>query len=151
METSKLKSYRPYLLRAFYSWLIDNLLTPYILVNTKLPGVTVPNEYITDGKIILNISPVAVNNLILGNNEICFNTKLKGIIRQIKVPIAAIIAIYASENSLCTIFESNFSSEKIAQLTKIKQPGISIDDRKIVANKKLDVPKKKRPFLRIIK
>ena len=51
MMTSK----KPYLLRAYYDWITDNQLTPYILVNAQYPGIVVPTQYVRDGKIILDI------------------------------------------------------------------------------------------------
>ena len=39
-------SNRPYFIRAMYDWIVDNDLTPYILVNAMYPGVEVPQEYV---------------------------------------------------------------------------------------------------------
>ncbi|STQ08926.1 stringent starvation protein B [Enterobacter cloacae] len=58
MEMSQLSPRRPYLLRAFYEWLLDNQLTPHLVVDVTLPGVLVPMEYARDGQIVLNIAPV---------------------------------------------------------------------------------------------
>ena len=46
---------KPYLIRAIREWAIDNGLTPQILVDTSLQEVQVPQQFITDGQIILNI------------------------------------------------------------------------------------------------
>lgn len=54
---------RPYLIRAFYEWLVDNDLTPHLVVEATLPGVRVPIEFVQDGQIILNVAPRAVGNL----------------------------------------------------------------------------------------
>ena len=45
VEMSQLTPRRPYLLRAFYEWLLDNQLTPHLVVDVTLPGVLVPMEY----------------------------------------------------------------------------------------------------------
>ena len=45
MDVSQLTPRRPYLLRAFYEWLLDNQLTPHLVVDVTLPGVLVPMEY----------------------------------------------------------------------------------------------------------
>lgn len=96
---------RPYLLRAFYEWLLDNKLTPHLVVDVALPGISVPMEFARDGQIILNIAPHAVGNLELGNDEIRFNARFGGIPRQVRVPVAAVLAIYARENGAGTMFE----------------------------------------------
>ncbi|PIJ51059.1 ClpXP protease specificity-enhancing factor [Erwinia sp. OLTSP20] len=105
MEMSQLTPRRPYLLRAFYDWLLDNQLTPHLVVDINLPGVMVPLEYARDGQIVLNIAPRAVGNLELGNDEVRFNARFGGVPRQVTVPLAAVMAIYARENGAGTMFE----------------------------------------------
>ncbi|KEA53795.1 MULTISPECIES: ClpXP protease specificity-enhancing factor [Mangrovibacter] len=105
MEMSQLSPRRPYLLRAFYDWLLDNQLTPHLVVDVTLPGVNVPMEYARDGQIVLNIAPRAVGNLELGNDEVQFNARFGGIPRTVSVPMSAVLAIYARENGAGTMFE----------------------------------------------
>ena len=105
MDLSQLTPRRSYLLRAFYEWLLDNQLTPHLVVDVTLPGVQVPMEYARDGQIVLNIAPRAVGNLELANDEVRFNARFGGIPRQVSVPLAAVLAIYARENGAGTMFE----------------------------------------------
>ncbi|MBK4785645.1 MAG: ClpXP protease specificity-enhancing factor [Pantoea sp. Pent] len=105
MEMSQLTARRPYLLRAFYEWLLDNQLTPHLVVDINLPGVQVPLEYARDGQIVLNIAPRAVGNLELANDQVRFNARFGGVPRQVSVPMAAVLAIYARENGAGTMFE----------------------------------------------
>lgn len=105
MDLSQLTPRRPYLLRAFYEWLLDNQLTPHLVVDVMLPGVHVPMEYARDGQIVLNIAPRAVGNLELSNDEVRFNARFGGVPRQVSVPLAAVLAIYARENGAGTMFE----------------------------------------------
>ncbi len=86
-------------------WLLDNQLTPHLVVDVTLPGVQVPMEYARDGQIVLNIAPRAVGNLELANDEVRFNARFGGIPRQVSVPLAAVLAIYARENGAGTMFE----------------------------------------------
>lgn len=72
MDLSQLTPRRPYLLRAFYEWLLDNQLTPHG-GGCDAHGVQVPMEYARDGQIVLNIAPRAVGNLELANDEVRFN------------------------------------------------------------------------------
>ena len=105
VEMPQLTPRRPYLLRAFYEWLLDNQLTPHLVVDVTLPGVQVPMEYARDGQIVLNIAPRAVGNLELANDEVRFNARFGGVPRQVSVPLAAVLAIYARENGAGTMFE----------------------------------------------
>ncbi|WP_421506527.1 ClpXP protease specificity-enhancing factor [Erwinia rhapontici] len=105
MEMSQLTARRPYLLRAFYEWLLDNNLTPHLVVDINLPGVMVPLEFARDGQIVLNIAPRAVGNLELGNDEVRFSARFGGVPRQVSVPLAAVLAVYARENGAGTMFE----------------------------------------------
>ncbi|MDU2937543.1 MAG: ClpXP protease specificity-enhancing factor [Enterobacteriaceae bacterium] len=105
MDLSQLTPRRPYLLRAFYEWLLDNQLTPHLVVDVTLPGVHVPMEYARDGQIVLNIAPRAVGNLELANDEVRFNARFGGVPRQVSVPLAAVLAVYARENGAGTMFE----------------------------------------------
>jgi stringent starvation protein B len=91
-------SSKPYLIRAIYKWIVDNNLTPYIAVDTSVPGVMVPKEHIQDESITLDISVTATSNLIIGNNSLEFKARFGGISRNVYIPISAIMIIYAQEN-----------------------------------------------------
>ena len=95
---------RPYLLRAIYEWLVDNNLTPYLLVNAAATGVIVPEQYIEDGKIILNVNPSAVQELLLGNEAVSFSARFNGASMDLYVPIQAVLAVYARENGRGMVF-----------------------------------------------
>jgi len=91
-------STRPYLIRALYEWIEDNSLTPHILVNAESPGVEVPKQHVQDGRIVLNVTAAAVRNLQLGNEWIEFSARFGGIARTVRIPVSAVLAIYAREN-----------------------------------------------------
>src|SRR5262245_59872885 len=91
-------SSRPYLIRAFYEWIVDNGLTPYILVNANVPDCRVPAEHIKDGKIIFNVASQIVHNLFMSNDAVEFEARFSGVPRHIYVPVAGVLAIYAKEN-----------------------------------------------------
>ncbi|MFJ5251902.1 MULTISPECIES: ClpXP protease specificity-enhancing factor [Serratia] len=111
MDMSQMTPRRPYLLRAFYDWLLDNQLTPHLVVDVTRPDVQVPMEFARDGQIVLNIAPRAVGNLELGNDEVHFNARFGGVPRQVSVPMAAVLAIYARENGAGTMFEPEAAYE----------------------------------------
>lgn len=100
-----MSSHRPYLVRALNEWILDNNCTPYILVNAFEPGVLVPQNFVKDGQIVLNISPIAVQGLLISNEGIEFNGRFGGIPTRVYVPTAAILGIYAKENGQGMIFE----------------------------------------------
>jgi len=89
---------RPYLIRAFNDWILDNGLTPYLSVNAEYEGVEVPRDFVMDGEIVLNISPTSVRNLELGQEYILFDARFSGRGYQIVIPIKSVIAIFAREN-----------------------------------------------------
>ena len=97
-------SSRPYLIRAIYEWILDNDMTPYLLVNDDHPDVVVPKEFVEDGKIVLNISHSAVQSLVLGNEDITFSARFSGKPMQVFVPIENASALYAKENGQGMIF-----------------------------------------------
>jgi len=97
-------STRPYLIRAFYDWIIDNDCTPHIVVNAGLSGVEVPEEYVEGGQIVLNISLTAVQGLRLGEEAIEFQARFGGQVRRVYAPIHSVLAIYAKENGRGMVF-----------------------------------------------
>lgn len=91
-------SKKPYLIRAYYDWIVDNNLTPYLLVNANYPDIDVPLEHVNDGRILLNISPHACRGLHLENDKILFTARFSGVATQIFIHPSAVLAIYAKEN-----------------------------------------------------
>jgi len=98
-------SLKPYLIRSIYEWIIDNDLTPHLLVDAENSQAILPQQFIEDGKIVLNIRPQAIQGLSLGNEEIQFNARFSGKPMHIVTPIAAVMAIYAKENGKGMIFD----------------------------------------------
>ena len=98
-------SLKPYLIRSIYEWIIDNDLTPHLLVDAENSHAILPQQFIEDGKIVLNIRPQAVQGLSLGNEEIHFNARFSGKPMHIVAPIVAVMAIYAKENGKGMIFD----------------------------------------------
>lgn len=97
-------SSRPYLIRALYDWVVDNGLTPYLLVDIGVEGVEAPLEYADNGKLVLNVAPRAVNSLQLGNDAIRFDARFGGVARDVLLPVRAVLAIYARENGQGMLF-----------------------------------------------
>ena len=140
-------STRPYLLRGFYEWIGDNGWTPYIVVDAFVDSVSVPQEHVDkDGKIILNISMIAVTALQLGNVAIEFEARFSGMPMQIYVPIVAIEAIYARENGRGIVFTEE---EEGAPPPSPGTPAPVAVTKKTAPTKVKNPPKK--PSLKLVK
>lgn len=100
-----MNSSRPYLLRALYEWVVDNGCTPHVIVDATLPGVVVPEQFVKDGQIVLNLSPAAVIELELADDRVSFNGRFGGRPTDVFIPMAAILGIYARENGQGMAFE----------------------------------------------
>ena len=98
-------SLKPYLIRSIYDWIIDNKLTPHLLVDATHPHAALPADYIEDDRIVLNIRPEAIQDLTLGNTKIEFSARFSGQPTHIQAPVAAVMAIYAKENGKGMVFD----------------------------------------------
>lgn len=98
-------SSRPYLIRALYDWIIDNAMTPHLLVDAEFPGCEVPRQYVDEGRIVFNVNPSAVNGLTLGNEYVMFDARFGGAPMSVTIPVMAVLAIYARENGRGMVFE----------------------------------------------
>ena len=90
-------SNRPYLLRAMHEWIVDNGMTPYLLVDAAFEGLQVPSSSVKDGRVVLNIAGRAVAHLLLGNHEVSFMARFGGVSHSVIVPMGAVLAVYAQE------------------------------------------------------
>ena len=102
--SAEMTSNRPYLLRALFEWIVDNNMTPHILVEAGAEGVDVPDQAVQKGKVILNIDNSAVRELDLGNEWLTFKARFSGNEYNVSVPIDAVLAIYAKENGQGMMF-----------------------------------------------
>lgn len=89
-------SQQPYFLRALYEWCVDSGLTPYLNVRVDT-RTRVPQGYVKDGQIVLNVGPNAVRNLHIDNAWVTFSARFGGVPHAIEVPVDNVIAIYAKE------------------------------------------------------
>lgn len=104
-------SRRPYFLRAMHEWMVDSSCTPHLVVDANERDVEAPPGYATDGKLVLNIAPAAVQGLVLGNDRITFSARFGGVARQVSVPITAVLAIYARETGQGIVFSAEDEAE----------------------------------------
>lgn len=96
---------KPYLIRAIHAWCADEGFTPYLAVQVD-ERTRVPREFVRDGQIVLNVSLDATHQLVMGNEEITFQTRFNGASFPVVVPVDAVAAIYARENGQGMAFEA---------------------------------------------
>lgn len=104
-------SSRPYLIRAIYEWLVDNAQTPYLLVDAQDESVRVPQEYVQDGRIVLNVAPSAVVGLDLGNEYVTFSARFAGTPQDVWVPVNRVLALYSRDNGQGMMFSDDEDPE----------------------------------------
>jgi len=97
-STPPMTSSKPYLVRAIYEWILDNGMTPHLVVDTQYPNAELPRELGEDGRIVFNISPNAVRELVIGNDWVRFSARFGGVARDVAVPTDAVLGILAREN-----------------------------------------------------
>jgi stringent starvation protein B len=105
---------KPYFLRAMHQWIVDSGSTPYMVVDVNIEGVEIPPGYAQDGKLVLNVSYEATSALDLGAEFVSFDARFGGVSRRIRVPMAAILAVYAHESGQGMLFDAEDSPEDAA-------------------------------------
>jgi len=149
VAVDKLTSKRPYLLRAMHEWMSDNNLTPHVVIDVETAQSGLPVEYANDGKLVINISYAATENLIIGNDSVSFDARFSGVSRHLDVPIVAVLGIYARESGQGMIF----SSESADQASAVAADEDAADGNAKQSDKDADpkASKSSRPQLKIIK
>tara|TARA_B110000093_G_scaffold46073_1_gene49231 strand:- start:718 stop:1113 length:396 start_codon:yes stop_codon:yes gene_type:complete len=84
---------------------VDNDCTPYIVVNAHYPGVEVPQDFVTDGQIVLNVAPRAVSHFEMNHEFVQLSTRFSGMPIEIYFPVGAVMGIYTQENGQGMVFE----------------------------------------------
>jgi len=130
---------RPYLLRAMHEWMIDNSLTPHIVVDAAAPGIDVPQQHVAEGKIVLNLSYTATDGLDLNCDPLFFKTRFAGVSYEIVVPVMAVLGIYAHETGQGMIF------------TEEDPPPAAGADEPEDQSESASAPAKGRPELKVVK
>jgi stringent starvation protein B len=154
-------STKPYLLRAIYEWCTDNGYTPHIAVVVDAK-TSVPMQFVKNGEIVLNISFDATSGLKMENDNIHFSARFGGVSRDIYVPVANVIAIYARENGQGMAFEVTPATPSDApveeentapSLVAIKDLKADVQENATDSEDDLPEPpkKSKKPLLKLIK
>lgn len=91
-------SQKPYMIRALYEWCTDNEFTPYLATFVDANTI-VPQQFVQDNQIVLNIAFSATKNLVITNEWISFQASFSGRVMDIEVPVANVLAVFAKENN----------------------------------------------------
>ena len=135
---------KPYLLRALYEWCVDNGYTPYVSVVVDA-DTRVPQEYVSNGEIVLNIGPLAAHRLRMGNEFIEFSARFGGVPKELVIPVGRVAAIYARENGHGMSFEIGRKE------TAWEASGEALAKEEAAAPEPPAAPGGGRPNLRVIK
>jgi stringent starvation protein B len=90
------QSAKPYLVRALYEWCVEQGYTPYLAVRVN-SKTHVPTDFVKNGEIVLNVSPLATHKLTMDNEWTLFNARFNGVTQEIAVPFSAVVGIFAKE------------------------------------------------------
>jgi stringent starvation protein B len=142
-------SQQPYFLRALYEWCVDSGLTPYLTV--RVDALTrVPQGYVRDGQIVLNVGPNAVRNMHMDNDWVTFSARFGGVSHSIEVPVGNVLAIYAKETGEGMSFEALLSVPEQEPISAADSPAEE-SDRVIGAEPEPPQPPRGKPQLRVVK
>lgn len=149
-------SNRPYLLRAFYQWIVDSACTPILVIDANHPRSKVPMDYVEGGEIVFNISSSAIRDLKMHNDSVEFKASFSGVIHIIFAPIKAVLAVYAEENGEGIFFDAEeeeensgniAAREEYVQLRGIEGSGIAPEEQDITARPTIE---RVKPFLKLV-
>jgi stringent starvation protein B len=121
-----------------YQWVVDNGMTPHLLVDANTEDCLVPLSLVNDGKIVLNVAPMAVNGLVLGDEEISFSARFDGKPDALSFRVGSVLAIYARENGQGMMF-SDADDASLVDTDNEPDPNPDPD------------PVKPRPKLKVVK
>lgn len=146
-------SNRPYLVRAFYQWIIDSKCNPVMVIDANNPRSKIPMDFAEGGEIVFNISPVAIRDLKLQNDIVEFKASFSGVIHLVSAPIKAVLAVYAEENGEGIFFDAEDDADDAVEDVDMR----TIDLDNLVAAESIEqridpvqITGKSKPFLKLV-
>ncbi len=115
------QSAKPYLVRAICEWCADNGLTPYLAVKVNA-HTRVPQGYVKNGEIVLNISHSATRKLTIDNDWIQFTARFSGVSQEVSVPLSAVQGVFAKETGYG--FSVSVTDDPATSLEKATAPAL---------------------------
>ena len=147
------QSAKPFLVRALYEWCVEQGYTPYLAVRVD-QKTRVPNAFVKNGEIVLNVGPLATHKLTMDNDWVLFNARFNGTSQEVAVPFAAVIGIFAKETGYGMGFQPTLdAAESDNGQTTVDAPHAADEPLKLVAPKPAGASKgkSKTSHLKVIK
>ncbi|MFV1921879.1 MAG: ClpXP protease specificity-enhancing factor [Methylotenera sp.] len=138
----EIASTKPYMVRAIHEWCTDNAFTPHLLVVVNQKTM-VPQAFVKNGEIVLNLNYSATKDLRIENDAITFSARFSGVAQNLYVPMDTVRGIFARENGQGMFFEVGAQKTLFAPDTKSENG----DSDNNLTNSK----EKKKPTLKIVK
>ena len=98
-------SNRPYLIRAIYEWVVDNDLTPMLVVRNE--GAEFGTALEDDQLTVYNISPRAARDLVIDEESIRFHARFQGVSKHVVLDVEKVARIFCKENNEGLVFPWN--------------------------------------------
>ena len=95
-------SNRPYLIRAIYEWVVDNDMTPMLVVRNggSDDGTALEDDQFT----VYNISPRAVRDLVIDEDSIRFHARFQGVTKHVVLDVQTVARVFCQENDEGLVF-----------------------------------------------
>jgi stringent starvation protein B len=142
-------SRRPYLLRAMHEWMVDSGYTPHLIVDANFEAVSVPKQFVKEGRIVLNVSASATEALLIGPEAVEFNARFNGISHYIHVPVDAVLGIYARETGQGMVFTEGVDADPVPP--EGNDPGTGAGPKPPSTKPPPPPDKPRRPKLQVVK
>jgi stringent starvation protein B len=160
-QTMSEQSAKPYLVRALYEWCVEQGYTPYLAVRVN-SKTHVPIDFVKNGEIVLNVSPLATHKLTMDNEWTLFNARFNGVTQEIAVPFSAVVGIFAKETGYGMGFQPEVEvvpgdvgpANEAAQASPQTAPALAAIPGKATdepSNPAVPAPNKPKPSLKVVK
>ena len=120
------------------------------MVAANSQQVVVPQEFVQEGKIVLNVSPLAVRNLVFGDEAFTFDGRFSGNPFTVSAPIAQVLTIYAKETGEGMMFDGMESSPEVSADSATETSGREPPDPS-GSGSKGDGPRRPGSHLQVVK
>lgn len=116
-----MRSKKPYVIPAYYQWILESRCTPILLINTCHPELRVPHEFLESDEILFNISKDAIRDFEISYDKLEFRASFAGVIHLISVPLHSVLAIYAEENGAGYYFDAEDNHDEDEEGASVPQ------------------------------
>lgn len=131
---------KPYIIRAYWEWIVDNNEIPMIRIVRKFTPTTVFPDGLDPDTVTLDVSIESCPNFEIDNDFIHMKTRFGGTSWKLKIDIGAVVAIFSHEGTRGTVLPVFISD------------GVDLSDAKPESSDQSPPPPTRgKPTLRIVK